>query len=295
MTPTPLRLQAVDDVGHAPDRIVDRVLARQDRVAPSARATWRRLLALLADRRGDPASDQLCAVLANLVGIVAFGDAEDFAASAGLHDTLGERRLAVLQQRAARLLEQDAERRWSALACHRWLTADPSVPGASTCAAVAHAFVLTGIESVPEPATPLASVRELIEVATHGTVDEWRSHLSAVAASPWGADGDHLLRLARRSESPALHVAMEEVVTLCRELRRLHERTQVARHIRQCVARSGVSQREFATWVGTSPSRLSTYASGRVVPSATMLLRIRRASRALAQRAAGEISSPCGA
>jgi transcriptional regulator with XRE-family HTH domain len=33
---------------------------------------------------------------------------------------------------------------------------------------------------------------------------------------------------------------------------------------------------EFASHLGTSPSRLSTYLSGKVVPSATFIVRMRR-------------------
>ena len=39
---------------------------------------------------------------------------------------------------------------------------------------------------------------------------------------------------------------------------------------------SGLSRAEFASRIGTSASRLSTYASGKVTPSATLMLRIRR-------------------
>jgi transcriptional regulator with XRE-family HTH domain len=50
----------------------------------------------------------------------------------------------------------------------------------------------------------------------------------------------------------------------------------VAAEIRRAVARSGLTRAEFASRVGTSASRLSTYATGRVSPSATLMVRIRR-------------------
>jgi transcriptional regulator with XRE-family HTH domain len=49
------------------------------------------------------------------------------------------------------------------------------------------------------------------------------------------------------------------------------------------VKRSGLSRAAFASRIGTSASRLSTYSSGKVIPSATLLLRIRR----LADRESG--------
>jgi ribosome-binding protein aMBF1 (putative translation factor) len=52
------------------------------------------------------------------------------------------------------------------------------------------------------------------------------------------------------------------------------EREQVAARVREAIARSGLDRKEFAAAIGTSVSRLSTYATGRVCPSAAMLLRI---------------------
>ncbi|MFM9125265.1 MAG: helix-turn-helix domain-containing protein [Actinomycetota bacterium] len=48
--------------------------------------------------------------------------------------------------------------------------------------------------------------------------------------------------------------------------------------MRAAIAASGMTAAAFADAIGTSPSRLSTYASGRVVPSAA--LRVRRERRA---------------
>ena len=56
---------------------------------------------------------------------------------------------------------------------------------------------------------------------------------------------------------------------------------RVARLVRQAVLRSGLSAKEFAAHVGTSPSRLSTYMTGKVVPSAALLLEIRDAGERL--------------
>jgi DNA-binding transcriptional regulator YiaG len=54
------------------------------------------------------------------------------------------------------------------------------------------------------------------------------------------------------------------------------ERAQVADEIRDLVARSGLSKQEFAIRLGTSRPRLSTYMSGKVMPSAALMLRMRR-------------------
>ena len=49
------------------------------------------------------------------------------------------------------------------------------------------------------------------------------------------------------------------------------------------VAASGLSMRQFAHALGTSPSRLSSYRTGRVAPSAAFLLRAERIANALRQ------------
>lgn len=54
------------------------------------------------------------------------------------------------------------------------------------------------------------------------------------------------------------------------------DRTDVVTRLRDAIERSGMTQAQLAAAVGTSASRLSTYLSGKVVPSAAMLVRIER-------------------
>ena len=67
-------------------------------------------------------------------------------------------------------------------------------------------------------------------------------------------------------------------MTRARELAIDSEREEVASEVRDLVARSGLSKQDFAERIGTSRSRLSTYMSGKVVPSATLIVRMRRAT-----------------
>jgi transcriptional regulator with XRE-family HTH domain len=71
---------------------------------------------------------------------------------------------------------------------------------------------------------------------------------------------------------------METVLSCDRKRAEANERAAVAAAIREAIQRSGLSQAEFASRIGTSPSRLSTYASGKVTPSATLMLRISHAT-----------------
>jgi len=54
------------------------------------------------------------------------------------------------------------------------------------------------------------------------------------------------------------------------------ERESVAKEVKRLIEASDLSRAEFASRIGTSPSRLSTYASGKVTPSAALIVRMRR-------------------
>jgi hypothetical protein len=284
--PQPIPLTSHHDV-------VGAVLARAGRVPPEQRGTWGRLVEVLDERRGDRRSARLCAVLANLAAVVVLDDAEDLAETAGLATTLGERQLVRLQRRAAVLLAGDDAHRAGELmtaACRRWADPASGVAGADA----AYALVLDDVESAP-PAPPVGSVAELLALVSQGTFDDWRAHLGQVAASPWGPYAAELARLARRSRRPQVQQLVEDAVRRCRERRAAQERAVVANVVKDQVARSGVSQRELAAHIGTSPSRLSSYVTGAAMPSATTLVRIHRASAVLRDRAATRLDRPAGA
>jgi transcriptional regulator with XRE-family HTH domain len=59
------------------------------------------------------------------------------------------------------------------------------------------------------------------------------------------------------------------------------ERTDIADAMRRSVLRSGLTQRNFARSIGTSAPRLSTYVSGKTIPSAAIYLRATRLGHAL--------------
>ncbi|MCW2856535.1 MAG: hypothetical protein JWR52_2150 [Marmoricola sp.] len=58
---------------------------------------------------------------------------------------------------------------------------------------------------------------------------------------------------------------------------------EVSERLHAAVASSGLSMRQFAHALGTSPSRFSSYGSGRVAPSAAFVFRAERIANALRQ------------
>jgi transcriptional regulator with XRE-family HTH domain len=70
--------------------------------------------------------------------------------------------------------------------------------------------------------------------------------------------------------------AMGRVIAQAREAAEAGERDAVAAEVRELIDRSRLGRAEFASRIGTSASRLSTYATGKVTPSAALLVRMRR-------------------
>lgn len=284
-------------------RILFATLDRADRVGPEHAEIWDQLVRVLDQNRTDPRSTARCAVLANLAAIVVFDEPSDYAATAELAAQLGQDRLARLQHRAGVALETEATMPWTTLVIRRLIhwdlqarldgkpSKEVSEDVATTCAVLAQNLLFADID--PDRVTaPITSVAELHRLLDVGTVVEWRAHLSTIASSPWGPYADDLLALSKSSERPAALAAIASSIAQCQEWCRDRERDQVAREIRHLVAVSGASQREFASRIGTSPSRLSTYVRGTVTPSAAMLLRIQRASRMLQRQATRQVLAP---
>jgi DNA-binding transcriptional regulator YiaG len=82
---------------------------------------------------------------------------------------------------------------------------------------------------------------------------------------------------------------LEAVVARARQLAINSERDDVAAEVRDLVGRSGLTRQDFAERIGTSRSRLSTYMSGKVVPSATLMVRMRRVALRASRGPAGKI------
>lgn len=255
--------------------VVAGVLERAERIDVAVTHEWNRMLGLLERHRTNPKAALSCGVLANLVGIAAFGDAADFAALDTLTDRLGRERVAAVQHRTARFIEPDPTSPLTTLAVRRMVAA------AHVDAAVALLHV--GVD--PDEFLPVITTQaQLLGVVDGGSVLEWRHHLSMIVASPWSPYARHLVELAAGVERPEVAAVVERFTELCRDRNKEHEREQVAEEVRRLISASGISQREFAKWVGTSPSRLSTYVSGSVTPSASLMLRMARTSRLLQER-----------
>jgi len=267
--------------------------------APSPR--YADLLDLLRDVRASARWQQIPAAQAETLGatvdLVTVAAAEDYLALHRLIDAYGHQRVARMQGGLARLVGNEVHARletgliWrigDERHTERRLTAagvDPETAADVAACCYGHMFwvLLRDIDKLPQ-VTELPDRRGFYELIKRGTVHEWRAALAPVAAHPWGPRGEELAVLAEEAGLPVVAQSLRTCQRAYQMLREDEERREAADEIRRLVAASGYTQKAFAAYVGTSPSRLSTYVSGKVTPSAAMLLRIQRASALLAGR-----------
>jgi DNA-binding transcriptional regulator YiaG len=114
-----------------------------------------------------------------------------------------------------------------------------------------------------------------------GTLPDWRRLARAIEADPWGPVARQVLEAVQLSRPYGTSAILEGVVQRARQRTADAERAEVAAEIRDLVQRSALSQREFAARIGTSRSRLSTYMSGKIMPSAALMVRMRHVARHL--------------
>jgi DNA-binding transcriptional regulator YiaG len=116
----------------------------------------------------------------------------------------------------------------------------------------------------------------ILAAVERGTLPDWRRLAAVIRADPWGPVAQQVLEAVRLSRPYGTAELLEGVVGRARKLAADSEREDVTSEVRSLVGRSGLSKQDFAERIGTSRSRLSTYMSGKVVPSAALMVRMRR-------------------
>lgn len=109
-----------------------------------------------------------------------------------------------------------------------------------------------------------------------GGLTEWRRLAAEVRDDPWGPVSRKIEQALDVAEPEGVTPLMREIISRARDSAVQSERRAVARQVTGAIERSGLGRAAFAAAIGTSPSRLSTYESGRVVPSAALLIRMNR-------------------
>lgn len=138
------------------------------------------------------------------------------------------------------------------------------------------ALKFRNIEASPDDPVETWPFEGILAAVERGTLPDWRRLAKAINADPWGPVAQQVIEALSLSRPYGTAELLEGVVSRAREVAAGSERRQVAAEIRSLVASSGLSRQDFASRMGTSRSRLSTYISGQVVPSAALMVRIRR-------------------
>lgn len=284
----------IDRISQAPSRLA----ARSDRAARADDSrVWTSFIALTA-APGWSRDKTRVAVLSNLASLILLGDAEDIVTLDSLIRSFGAERTAAIQAEFDDLLRLGPDLPATTAALRvlgdvtvlRERLAGTGLSPAKVTAAVNRVhhqtfwILLVGAEDLPRSA-PIRTTEQLRELIEHGNARRWRTAVLPLIESPWGPYGVHVVQLAKAGGLERITEILQACRSVYQERQERRERDAIAREIRRLVAISGLTQREFAAQVGTSPSRLSTYVNGRVVPSASMLLRIRRVASAHARHA----------
>jgi DNA-binding transcriptional regulator YiaG len=135
------------------------------------------------------------------------------------------------------------------------------------------------LNASPEDPVETWPFEGVLAAVERGTLPDWRRLAQAIRADPWGPVAQQVLEAVQLSRPYGTTELLEGVVNRAREMAADSERAEVASEVRNLVSESGLSQRDFAARLGTSRSRLSTYMSGKVVPSAALIVRMRRVVR----------------
>jgi hypothetical protein len=130
--------------------------------------------------------------------------------------------------------------------------------------------------SDPVEAWPYEAIVAAIE---RGTIHDWAKITAAVRRDPWGEVSRALEDYLVYAEQSGVTELLGRAIRRARAEAESSDRETVAARVRNLIRDSGLTAATFASRAGTSASRLSTYASGKVVPSATMMLRLERAAR----------------
>lgn len=130
----------------------------------------------------------------------------------------------------------------------------------------------------PVETWPTEAVQAALE---RGGLKLWHRLAVAIAADPWGPVARSVEEVLSHSRPYGISETMQAVLAAARAAAARGERQEVAREVAGIVRRSGLTKEQFASRIGTSAPRLSTYLSGQVVPSAALMVRIRRVGGAV--------------
>ncbi len=122
---------------------------------------------------------------------------------------------------------------------------------------------------------PTSSIRSALET---GDITVWQRIVVAIKRDPFGRTARQVEEVLERTEPLGISKALSEVLTRSRQHLEANERAEAARHVQLLLARSGLSEQEFASRIGVPTADLAIYLEGKVSPPASLMIRMRRLS-----------------
>jgi DNA-binding transcriptional regulator YiaG len=115
----------------------------------------------------------------------------------------------------------------------------------------------------------------IVTAIERGTITDWARLTRDMRRDPWGSVARQVELYLSYARPWGVAPLLERAISSARTHAEAEERAAVAAEVRSLVEQSGLTPSEFASRVGTSRSRLSTYRNGRVTPSAALVVRMR--------------------
>lgn len=142
------------------------------------------------------------------------------------------------------------------------------------------AVVFRNVHASPDDDVRTWPYEALVITIDRGLVADWQPVFAELRRSPWGKVARRVERYLAYREPDGVSTLFRLAIEHARAVSDSANRAEVAARVRDAVTRSGLTAAAFAELVGTSASRLSTYMSGKVTPSAALLVRIENAAKA---------------
>lgn len=140
------------------------------------------------------------------------------------------------------------------------------------------ALQFRNVDASPSDPVDTWPYEALVTAIERGLVPDWQPIFTEVRRHPWGSVARRIQHYLTYAPAGGITRLFQLAVDSARAECESAERAEVAAQVRAAIASSGLTAAQFAELIGTSASRLSTYATGSVCPSAHMLLRIKRAA-----------------
>ena len=133
------------------------------------------------------------------------------------------------------------------------------------------------VDASPDDPVAQWGFEGLLAAIERGGMRLWDRIAAELRRQPYGA-------VARLLEHEVINAVSHEgerelfrqVLARARRRSEQDAKVEVVKRLRSLLARSGLSQRDFAAQLGTSASRFSTYLNGKVTPGADLLIRAER-------------------